>query len=62
MPKSENFWYTIVPIQELGVDAQKIGGREWSARGVKYIKGLVDEFAQFAEALVYGPDIRRLLA
>ena len=61
MPQPENFWYPVVPVEVLRVDAQQFPRRQRLARRVQYVQRLVYELAQLAEALVHGPHVGRLL-
>lgn len=42
MSKFECDWYRIVPVNELVVNAQKVGSSDWSTRGMKYVKRCMD--------------------
>lgn len=62
LSKSESDWYRVVPVHESRVYEQNVRTPEWSAWCVECVKRVVNQFAQFAEALVHRPDVRRLLA
>lgn len=62
MAQSQHLWYSVIPVEILGVDAQKVTAGQRSSWGVEDIETLVDKLTQFTKALVHRPDVGRLLS
>ncbi len=50
--QAEDFRYSIIPIQILGVDIEKLTTRDRTPGRVEDVKGTMDKLAEFAETFI----------
>lgn len=62
MAETEDFRYSIVPVQILGIDVEEISRGQGVTRRVEDIERLVDKLTQLAKAFVDRSDVGRLCA